>query len=61
MLGTARLLTEQAIGPAELVKAVCSRKGTTEAGMEQLSSPGLAKIVRATLQAAADRSRELSV
>jgi pyrroline-5-carboxylate reductase len=60
MRGTAQLLSEQPITPAELVKAVCSRKGTTEAGMEQLSTPVLAGIVEATLQAAADRSRELS-
>ncbi len=60
MLGTAQLLVEQSISPAELVKAVCSRKGTTEAGMEKLASPALAEIVRATLRAAADRSHELS-
>ncbi len=60
MLGTARLLTEQAITPAELVKAVCSKKGTTEAGMQHLGSPVLGEIVRATLDAAAQRSRELS-
>ncbi len=60
MLGTARLLTEQAITPEELVKAVCSKKGTTEAGMQHLGSPVLGEIVRATLDAAAQRSRELS-
>ena len=60
MRGTAQLLSEQASSPAELVKAVCSKKGTTEAGMAQLSSPVLADIVQAALQAAADRSRELS-
>ncbi len=60
MRGTAQLLIEQPISPAELVKAVCSKKGTTEAGMEQLSSPALAEVVQAALQATADRSRELS-
>jgi len=60
MRGTAQLLDEQSITPSELVKAVCSRKGTTEAGMEQLSTPALAETVQAALQAAANRSRELS-
>ncbi len=60
MRGTAHLLSELSVSPADLVKAVCSRKGTTEAGMETLASPALAEIVQATLQAAAERSRELS-
>jgi pyrroline-5-carboxylate reductase len=60
MLGTAQLLAEQPLSPAELVKAVSSKKGTTEAGMKKLASPVLAEIVHDTLQAAADRSRELS-
>ncbi len=60
MLGTAKLLSEQPISPAELVKAVCSEKGTTEAGMEKLASPALSELVEATLRAACDRSRELS-
>jgi pyrroline-5-carboxylate reductase len=60
MLGTARLLTEQPISPAELVTAVCSKGGATEAGMRELDAPALADILWKTLKAAADRSRELS-
>ncbi|MDP6470369.1 MAG: pyrroline-5-carboxylate reductase [Kiritimatiellia bacterium] len=60
MQGTAQLLSERPISPAELVEAVSSKKGTTEAGMAQLSSPVLTELVRATLRAAANRCRELS-
>lgn len=60
MRGTAQLLSDHEMSPTELVKAVCSKKGTTEAGMEKLSTPALADIVQSTLQAAANRSRELS-
>ncbi len=60
MLGTARLLAEQTITPLELVQAVCSKRGTTEAGMQRLAVPQLSELVKATLAAAANRSRELS-
>lgn len=60
MRGTALLLDQQNISPIDLVQAVSSKKGTTEAGMAKLSSPILSDLVQSALQAAADRSRELS-
>ncbi|NQU41301.1 MAG: pyrroline-5-carboxylate reductase [Lentisphaerae bacterium] len=60
MLGTARLLLDESRTPAELVQAVCSKKGTTEAGMAVLSDSDVGAVVGATLAAAAHRSRELS-
>jgi pyrroline-5-carboxylate reductase len=44
----------------DLITAVKSPKGTTAAGMAILEKSALAKIVQSTLEAAAERSRELS-
>ena len=60
MLGTARLLIDRNLTPAELAAAVTSAKGTTAAGREVLETDVLADILRRTIQAAARRSRELS-
>jgi pyrroline-5-carboxylate reductase len=58
-LGTAALLQELAMSPAELVAMVSSPGGTTVAGREQLEGGGVATLLRATLRAATQRSREL--
>ncbi len=60
MLGTARVLMEQEVAPRELIAAVKSPGGTTAAGLEQLETPLLADIIRRTIHAATQRSRELS-
>lgn len=60
MRGTAYLLSEPSIDPTDLIAAVASKKGTTEAGMARLACPALGEAVQAALQAAAERSRELS-
>ena len=60
MLGTSRLLIEQKLDPADLIKAVASPKGTTEAGLKVLESSPVADSIRATVRAATQRSRELS-
>ena len=42
------------------IEGVCTKRGTTEAGMRKLSTPTFRRIVAATLKAAAQRSRELA-
>lgn len=59
MLGTARLLSEKRLQPAELAAAVTSAKGTTAAGREVLETTAVAELLERTIQAAARRSREL--
>jgi len=59
MLGTARLLMDKSLSPADLATAVTSAKGTTAAGREVLETPALADILGRTIEAAARRSREL--
>ncbi|MCK5850761.1 MAG: pyrroline-5-carboxylate reductase [Kiritimatiellae bacterium] len=60
ILGTATLLAKGIFTPDELVEAVSSPKGTTVAGLEVLQKAPVANIIRKTLQAAADRSKELN-
>ena len=60
MLGTARLLLEKGMPPAELVRAVSSAKGTTAAGMAVLENSPVSLVLQETLSAAARRSRELN-
>ena len=60
MLGTAKLLMQQHIDPLDLVRAVASPKGTTEAGLKVLEPSSVAKVLERTIAAAAVRSRELS-
>jgi pyrroline-5-carboxylate reductase len=59
MAGTARLLMDKAMQPADLATAVTSAKGTTAAGREVLETPEVAEVLCRTIQAAARRSREL--
>ncbi len=59
MLGTARYLAETAQDPEAFIRAVCSPKGTTEAGMKVLGKSSAAKVMAKTLAAAARRSAEL--
>jgi pyrroline-5-carboxylate reductase len=60
MLGTARLLREHGMEPAELAAAVTSAKGTTAAARDILETGTVAEILGRAVQAAARRSRELS-
>ena len=59
MLGTARYLAETAQDPQAFIRAVCSPKGTTEAGMKKLTASSVATALDKTLAAAAKRSAEL--
>lgn len=60
MLGTAKLLIERDMEPADLIKAVTSAKGTTAAGLQALDRAALVRAVKGAIKAAASRSRELS-
>ncbi len=57
--GTARLLQEKELSPDQLVTLVSSPGGTTVAGRGVLEHSDLSGIVRQTIHAAANRSREL--
>ena len=59
MLGTARYLAETAQDPQAFLRAVCSPKGTTEAGMKKLEASSVSSVLDKTLAAAAKRSAEL--
>jgi len=58
MLGTARLL-DTGMDPAKLREMVTSPGGTTEAGLKVFQERGFTDTVIATLEAAANRAREL--
>ena len=60
MYGTAKFLRESGMDLGEFIAGVCTKGGTTAAGMESLSDPRFKKIVAATLKGAARRSRELA-
>jgi len=60
MLGTAKLLITEDLNPNDLIDSVCSAKGTTVAGMDVLRASAMQQIITATLEAAANRSKELS-
>jgi len=60
LLGAARMIQESGATPDVLVNQVVSKGGTTEAGLKVLESSALPEILRATIAAAAKRSRELS-
>ena len=60
MRGTATLLQQPGMTPENPITQVTSKGGTTEAGLKVLQTGELAKILTATVQAAAHRSRELA-
>ena len=60
MQGTSRLLQEKGLDPMDLVKSVASARGTTAAGLEVLDHSALGLTIQRTIQAATNRSRELS-
>lgn len=61
MLGTSRLMLDGGMDPEDLMAAVCSARGTAEAGLKVLQKPAVASIIASTVNAAAKRSKELSV
>lgn len=60
MYGTAKYLRESGADLGEFIAGVCTKGGTTAAGMVKLSDPSFKSIVADTLAAAAKRSKELA-
>ena len=60
MYGTAKFLRESGMELRPFIDGVCTKGGTTAAGMKKLGRPAFKKIVADTLAAAAVRSRELA-
>ena len=60
MFGTAKFLRESGMELRQFIDGVCTKGGTTAAGMKFLSKPGFKKQVAQTLAAAAKRSKELA-
>jgi pyrroline-5-carboxylate reductase len=61
MYGTAKYLRESQVGLGEFIAGVCTKGGTTAAGMVELANPEFKNIVAKTLAAAARRSKELAL
>lgn len=59
LLGTAKLLEEMKISPAELRRRVTSKKGTTEAGLLAMEASGFSAAAADGFRAAKKRSDEL--
>ena len=60
MYGTAKFLRESGMELKPFIDGVCTKGGTTAAGMVKLANPQFKRIVAATLAAAAKRSAELA-
>ena len=60
MYGTAKFLRESKMPLRDFIDGVCTKGGTTAAGMKRLATPAFKRIVAGTLAAAAQRSRELA-
>ena len=60
MYGTAKFLRESQMPLKPFIDGVCTKGGTTAAGMKHLATPSFKKIVAKTLAAAAQRSKELA-
>ncbi len=57
--GAEHLMRESKRDAAELIRAVASPGGTTEAALRRFAEHGFSDIVAAAIHAATDRSREL--
>lgn len=60
MYGTAKYLRESGADLGTFIAGVCTKGGTTAAGMVKMAKPAFKKIVADTLAAAAKRSKELA-
>ena len=60
MLGTAKFLRTTGANLDEFIAGVCTKGGTTAAGMEKLAPSDFREVVFETLNAAANRSSELA-
>lgn len=59
-LGSAKALSASGDDPEALIEKVASKKGTTEAALKVFRQRGFGKIVAEAVEAASDRSEELS-
>ena len=60
VLGTARLIDETGVSPAEARKSICSPGGTTLAALDAMEAHGFEGAVHAAIDAAVKRSKELA-
>ena len=60
MLGTAKMMLESDLNADELIKAVASPGGTTEAGLKTMDEQNFDSLVSKIISAAVNRSKELS-
>ena len=60
MYGTAKFLRESGMPLRPFIEGVCTKGGTTAAGMAVMDASDLKRVVAGTLKAAAERSRELA-
>ncbi|MDD4956664.1 MAG: pyrroline-5-carboxylate reductase [Candidatus Omnitrophica bacterium] len=60
LLGAVVLLNQTTVGAAELIRAVASKGGTTEAALTIMDKAGLKDVVENAISAAKKRSEELS-
>ena len=60
MYGTGKFLSENKVELSSFIDGVCTKGGTTAAGMQSMAGGDFRQIVAATLQGAAHRSQELS-
>lgn len=59
-IGTAEIISQKNMSPDELVRAVASPKGTTEAALKTFDKMGLDETISAAMTACTDRADELS-
>ena len=60
MYGTAKFLRESGMPLRPFIEGVCTKGGTTAAGMAVMDASDFKRVVAGTLKAAAERSRELA-
>ena len=60
VIGAGKMVEESGLNFNELRKNITSKNGTTEAGLNALDGDGIQKILIATLEAARNRSQEIS-
>lgn len=60
ILGAAKMILEREESPAQLRTNITSKNGTTAAGLEALADSGGGKAIKAAIQSAMNRSKEIS-
>lgn len=60
VIGAGKMVEESGLNFSELRRNITSKNGTTEAGLNALDGDGIQKILIATLEAARNRSQEIS-